>query len=261
MKFPAFMPALRSLWTPRRTWWSLGFALLLISAPAVAQIPGLPPGANLSAQEIETLLATRPDLVAQLRQRIADSGLTPDQVRERLKAAGYPEDLLDPYLSSADTTQAATPTGSQIGAFSALGLLSAGADTLLGLDSSATAARAQLKAPGPKADSLRADSLADSTAVKGGLKRFGIDVFRRASTQFQALQVGPVDRNYRLGPGDVLVLILTGDVEITRTLEVNREGFVFIPQVGEIFVGNLTLDQLEGQLYTRLGRVYSGVRR
>ncbi|HTC23170.1 MAG TPA: SLBB domain-containing protein, partial [Gemmatimonadales bacterium] len=255
------MPALRSLWTPRRTWWSLGFALLLISAPAVAQIPGLPPGTNLSAQDIETLLATRPDLVAQLRQRISDSGLTPDQVRQRLKAAGYPEDLLDPYLSSADTTQTATPTGSQIGAFSALGLLSAGADSLLGLDSSATAARAQLKAPGPKADSLRADSLADTTGVKGGLKRFGIDVFRRASTQFQALQVGPVDRSYRLGPGDVLVLILTGDVEITRTLEVNREGFVFIPQVGEIFVGNLTLDQLEGQLYTRLGRVYSGVRR
>ncbi len=261
MKFPALMRSLRCLWTPRTAWWSLGFAFLLISSPAAAQIPGLPPGTSLSAQEIETLLATRPDLVAQLRQRIADSGLTPDQVRERLKAAGYPEDLLDPYLASADTTQTTSPTGDQIGAFSALGLLSVGADTLLSLDSTGTMGGPQRRGTGRRADSLRADSLGDSLAVKGGLKRFGIDVFRRASTQFQALQVGPVDRNYKLGPGDVLVLILTGDVESTRTLEVNREGFVFIPQVGQIFVANLTLDQLEGQLYNRLGRVYSGVRR
>ena len=70
-----------------------------------------------------------------------------------------------------------------------------------------------------------------------------------------------MDENYRLGPGDVLVLILTGDVERSHTLEVTREGFVVIPQVGQVYVANLTLGQLEDQLYGRLGRVYSGVRR
>src|SRR2546426_10528578 len=34
-----------------------------------------------------------------------------------------------------------------------------------------------------------------------------------------------------------------------------------IPQVGQVFVSNLTLDQLRDVLYTRLGRVYSGVKR
>jgi len=34
-----------------------------------------------------------------------------------------------------------------------------------------------------------------------------------------------------------------------------------IPQVGQVFVANLTLGQLQDQLYSRLGRVYSGVRR
>ena len=70
-----------------------------------------------------------------------------------------------------------------------------------------------------------------------------------------------MDQNYRLGPGDQLVLILTGDVERSHTLEVTREGFVVIPQVGQVYVANLTLGQLEDQLYGRLGRVYSGVRR
>jgi polysaccharide export outer membrane protein len=112
-------------------------------------------------------------------------------------------------------------------------------------------------------DSLRADSLADSLRAlqPGGLKLFGLETFRRTSTQFQASQAGPVDENYRLGPGDVLVLILTGDVERVQQLQVNREGFVVIQQVGQVYVANLTLAQLEDQLYGRLGRVYSGIRR
>ena len=56
-------------------------------------------------------------------------------------------------------------------------------------------------------DSLRADSLADSLeAIRpGGLALFGIQTFRRLSTQFEPMDAGPVDENYRLGPGDALV--------------------------------------------------------
>ncbi|MBK9065304.1 MAG: SLBB domain-containing protein [Gemmatimonadetes bacterium] len=57
------------------------------------------------------------------------------------------------------------------------------------------------------------------------------------------------------------MLILTGDVELAHELVVTREGFIAIPQVGQLYVSNLTLGQLEDLLYTRLGRVYSGVRR
>ena len=252
----------RSRLTPRLPWWSLALAFLLISSTAGAQIPGLPPGTRLTPQEIQTLLASRPDLVARLRQRIAESGLTPDQIRARLKAAGYPEDLLDAYLTGVSDTTSVTPTTSQLSGFSALGLLTVG-DTLSPLDSLGVqgAAPAMSEAAQRQAEKARADSLADSLGAGGALKRFGTDVFRRASTRFQPFQTGPVDQNYRLGVGDVLVLILTGEVETARTLEVNREGFVVIPQVGQMYVANLTLGQLEDALYSRLGRVYSGVRR
>ena len=114
-----------------------------------------------------------------------------------------------------------------------------------------------------KADSARADSLADSIRVfQGqGLKLFGLETFRRTSTRFQAAQTGPVDENYRLGSGDLLVLILTGDVEQAYSLDVNREGFIVIPQVGQVYVANLTLGQLQKVLHARLSRVYSGIRR
>src|ERR1051325_4401974 len=87
---------------------------------------------------------------------------------------------------------------------------------------------------------------------------FGVDVFRRSTTQSLPLLSGPVPADYKLGAGDQLVLILTGDVELAYTLPVTREGFILIPQVGQVFVSNLTLDQLRDVLYARLGRVYSG---
>src|SRR5207249_3200461 len=45
------------------------------------------------------------------------------------------------------------------------------------------------------------------------------------------------------------------------TLQVMREGFILIPQVGQVHVANLTLEQVRDVLFTRLGRVYSRLRR
>ena len=250
--------------------WLVLAAVVVIGSPLAAQVPSgqLPSGQQLpSPAQAEELLRTQPQLVEELRQRLTQSGLTPDQVRSRLRAAGYPENMLDQYLQGADTTQPVQLRPRTLEAVQALGVLSADeADSLRLVDSTTVMSDSlrevldSLKLR--RADSLRADSLADSVAVlRGGLKLFGIETFRRATTRFQAAQGGPVDKNYRLGAGDMLVLILTGDVERINTLEVNREGFVVIPQVGQVYVANLTLGQLEDQLYARLGRVYSGVRR
>ena len=65
-----------------------------------------------SPQEAEALLRANPELAAQVRARLQGSGLTPDQVRARLRAEGYPEHLLDQYLqpgSAADSAAAPSP--------------------------------------------------------------------------------------------------------------------------------------------------------
>ena len=91
-------------------------ALLCAGArPVFAQRP--------TTAEAQQLLRTRPDLVAQLRQRLVTSGLTPDQVRARLRAEGYPENLLDPYLADAGNAQsAAVPNATVLDAARALGI-------------------------------------------------------------------------------------------------------------------------------------------
>lgn len=243
----------------------LGLTAILGTHRLAAQVPsqGQP-----SPDQAREMLRNQPEVVRQLRQRLAQSGLTPDQVRSRLRAAGYPESLLDEYLQGADTTRASRPGPRTFDAVRALGILSgAESDSLQVQDSVGALSDSLLQVLDSlralRADSARADSLADSVEVlrPQGIRIFGLQTFRRTSTRFQAVQNGPVDENYRLGPGDMLVLILTGDVEQAYSLDVNREGFVVIPQVGQVYVANLTLGQLEDQLYSRLRRVYSGIRR
>jgi polysaccharide biosynthesis/export protein len=247
---------------------TLGLAALVLGpSGASAQIPEVQPGQQMPSPEQAREALQNPQVVERLRQRLLESGLTPDQVRARLRASGYPETMLDDYLMGADTTRRVRPGPRTMDAVRSLGILSdQQVDSLQVQDSSLVVSDSLQQALDSirlvKADSARADSLADSLAVlKGGLKLFGIETFRRTSTRFQPVQSGPVDENYRLGPGDVLVLILTGDVEEVYTLNVTREGFVVIPRVGQVYVANLTMGQLEDQLYVRLRRVYSGVRR
>src|SRR5436190_24161987 len=59
-----------------------------------------------SPEQAQALLRARPELIQELRQRIMRSGMTADEVRARLRAEGYPENLLDAYLPG---TQASAP--------------------------------------------------------------------------------------------------------------------------------------------------------
>jgi polysaccharide biosynthesis/export protein len=260
-------PVLRAS-APKRLLLLLGATLPLFATGLPAQVPTQGNQRLPTSEQAQDMLQNQPGLVEQLRQKLAESGLSEDQVRARLRAAGYPDDLLDQYLPGADTTAAVKPGPRTLDAVRALGILSPEesdslqvSDSLFQVSDSIRQILDSLKLT--RLDSLRADSLTDSLEAlrPGTLKVFGMETFRRFSTQFQPAQTGPVDANYRLGPGDVLVLILTGDVERVHTLDVTREGFIVIPQVGQVFVANLTLGQLEDELYTRLGRVYSGVRR
>ena len=219
---------------PSRT--ALCSLLCLLAAAPQGLRSQVPP--SQAPQALKQAVQQNPGLPDIIRQRILQSGLSAEQVRARLAASGYPSNLLDAYLSGT-VTGAALPAGAlELAAIQALGVPPV-EQSLLSVDTGLIRMR--------------------GTNVSSRV--FGVDVFRRSTTQFLPLLSGPVPPDYKLGPGDALVLILTGDVELAYTLQVTREGFILIPQVGQVFVSNLTLDQLRDVLYTRLGRVYSGVKR
>jgi polysaccharide export outer membrane protein len=221
--------------------------LLGVPASSAAQNPPLPPPSQAQSA-LQQAIMQNPGLADSVRRRLEASGLTPEQIRARLAAAGYPAGLFDAYLGPTQPGQAGPQPGAlELTAIQALGLGPAPVRAeSIHVDTGMIRVRAE---------SLHAESLAVGNYV------FGVDVFRRTTNQFLPLLAGPVPPDYRLGPGDQLVLILTGEVELSYTLPVTREGFILIPHVGQIYVVNLTLGELRDVLYTRLGRVYAGVTR
>ena len=216
-------------------------ALVTLTAGGVRPLPAQLP----SREEVERLLRD-PAASQAIQQRVAQSGLSSDQIRARLQAAGYPSTLLDSYIGKGPAAALGTPSDSVLQAMTILGL--------------GTAADLQAYSDSLRMAAFAAAPISAAGLDATGINVFGLDVFQRPSTQFIPDLSGPVDDSYRLGPGDVLVLILTGDVELVHSLEVTREGFVVVPQVGQIFLSRLTLEQARILLRQRLGRSYSGIR-
>jgi protein involved in polysaccharide export with SLBB domain len=221
-------------------------ALCALASPVSAQVTDT----AAVVRQIQAGLESGAITPEQIRARLEAEGITVDDVRQRLRAAGYPENLLDRYLApGAEPSGVPSLTSEQVEEVLrrlAIPPLDPMTDSLFGPDVLAV-------------DSLFLDTLAVPEMM--ALPVFGMSLFERATSQFTPVSMGPVPANYELGPGDELVLILTGDVQDVYNLPVTREGFVVIPNVGRVSVNGLTLDQLRNSLYTYLGRVYSGVRR
>ena len=204
------------------------------AVPSAASAQTLPPP-GASAQTIQHQIDASGKRSAIIR-RLQASGLTPAEIRQRLAAMGYDPTTLDPYLTD-DGEPAVPPTQEVVLA----------AEALDALPQPTTGALAELAIGREPSDSSALEKAR-------GLRVFGLEVFRRSTSQFQPVTAGPVPAGYRVGPGDELVLILTGDVERSYTLPVAREGFVVIPQVGQVWVNGLTLDEVRARLYTHLGQ-------
>jgi len=88
------------------------------------------------------------------------------------------------------------------------------------------------------------------------LEIYGVSLFRRVPTTFSPVQNVPVGPGYVLGPGDELVVQLSGQINRQMRLTVDREGEIQIPEVGPVHVAGLTYGELQGFLKQQIGRIY-----
>ena len=75
----------------------------------------------------------------------------------------------------------------------------------------------------------------------------------------QALERNIKPEEYVVGPGDELILNLWGEISESYSLEITPEGKVLVPHVGEILVGQLTLDQAKKKIVREVGKRYKNV--
>lgn len=236
-----------------------------LQAQASTQIvtPTQKTGAELAASQYAGRTVNNTDLADAIRR----SGLTHEALRARLQAAGYDPGLADPFFAtaSAGTTQpvsalegtgaVALPNAAVVGALQALGIVSP-TDASFARD---PASPAQGTAESDGAARTPSPVAARPSTASGAAGVFGRDMFTGAATAFDPVAAGPVDPSFRLGIGDQLQFILTGDVEVGYQLDVRRDGTVFVPQLGLVNVGGLTLDAARAVLRSRAGSSYSGI--
>ena len=229
----------------------LGFQsfLLLLALQTLVSFLPLPLKAQTPAQQEIQRLTGQQVPEEEILSRLSASGLSRAQVRAQLTSMGIDPSIADAYFDrlAGVTNDPLDQNADFLQALAQMGVL----NEVGGVDL------------GDAIDLARRDSLALSVEgiPESEITVFGRSVFGGTTAEFQPVVTGPVDPDYPLGSGDQLQLILTGDVELALLLEVTREGFIVIPDVGQIFVNGLTLGDLTDVLYGRLGTVYSGVRR
>ncbi|MFQ5746575.1 MAG: SLBB domain-containing protein [Gemmatimonadota bacterium] len=225
---------------------------LLVTIPVASLRP-----APLAAQDTQEAIRRAEQLLGRslapqdVLRLLQQSGLSPDEIRARLQREGLSPSAAEPYLAVLEGRADEVPEGT-----SPLALMQVlSGMRLTELERPDTSAIGLLE---PPERALAADT-AGLELEPPGPPIFGRDVFARATSQFTAPLTGPVPSNYRLGPGDEIVLVLTGDVELAYRLTVSREGWIVIPDVGRVTVNGLDLGGLRRSLHERLARVYSGL--
>jgi protein involved in polysaccharide export with SLBB domain len=114
--------------------------------------------------------------------------------------------------------------------------------------------------PYPNLRSLR-DLYSQVPASTGRLERFGEDVFRYGSGNYEQLPIDlPAGPDYVLGPGDGLTIEVAGSVSQRLRRVVDREGRVALPEVGAVQLAGRTLGAAQEYIQARLQTQYQYVR-
>ena len=92
-----------------------------------------------------------------------------------------------------------------------------------------------------------------------GIKVFGRDIFRTANLTFEPSMNIATPVNYRLGPGDQLLIEVWGASEDNITQKVTPDGYISIPNVGPVNVNGLTVQAATNRIKAKLSQIYSGM--
>jgi protein involved in polysaccharide export with SLBB domain len=96
-------------------------------------------------------------------------------------------------------------------------------------------------------------------AGRDSLRYFGYDTFNTIPEAFLPTASGPVGDGYIVGPNDEMRLVVWGGAEFQYTLQVDREGRVTVPNVGQFTVAGKKVSVLEEEMRQWLSQSYSGL--
>ncbi|RYY07748.1 MAG: hypothetical protein EOP43_02315, partial [Sphingobacteriaceae bacterium] len=136
--------------------------------------------------------------------------------------------------------------------------------TLLGLNKS-TVNKAPASAAQNNIDFTRAinDSISLPKPAKPApappkpvLNVYGVDFFNQQSIKFEPNFSVATPKGYVLGPGDEVIVLITGLNETTVRAKISPEGNLQIPHAGIVYVNGFTIEQATNLIKSKLSKVY-----
>ena len=85
---------------------------------------------------------------------------------------------------------------------------------------------------------------------------FGYNFFQKDISFFDNI---PTPSDYRLGPGDELIISLWGETNFRLNKVINKDGMIFFDDIGFINISNQTLKSAESILKKELSKIYSTI--
>ena len=101
------------------------------------------------------------------------------------------------------------------------------------------------------------DSL--SQDVEDEVKRFGSDFFKNKNIVESPQLFVATPSDYRLGPGDDLIINLFGASEITYSVQISRNGNVKFDKLAPVYLSGLSIRSASKRLKQRLSKIYTGL--
>ena len=100
----------------------------------------------------------------------------------------------------------------------------------------------------------------DSLAIEDEeLKRFGSDFFKNKNITESPQLFVATPNDYRLGPGDELIVSLFGISEITYSVQISRNGNVKFDKLAPVYLSGLSIRSAKKRLKERLSKIYTGL--
>ena len=213
------------------------------------------------------LIGQTPEQIRQAKEVIKRTGMSESQAKDAAKARGFTDKQIDTAIKKEKASNTVSRESISESA-EKTGLPELGKSNLVNqeqsvLDNKRPITDNELPIIGDDeleiVDEAEINIASEAQSSRKGLTYFGYDIFLRDPALFQATSVGAVDPDYLIGPGDEIIVMLWGETQFRQVLTVDREGFVFIPEIGQVFVNGLNLNLLESKLFRVFSQSYASL--
>lgn len=101
----------------------------------------------------------------------------------------------------------------------------------------------------------------ESFAETTGDNVFGRDVFRNKALNFAPSENLATPKNYKLGPGDEVIIDIFGANQVTLRDKISPEGSISVDILGPVYLNGMTIDEANSYLKRKLSGIYGGLNR